>query len=72
MLSTGTGLVVAVEGEVTPWLKAFIEKNWSQEEAEKLLKILETERTFTVPATPVPRTYLERMEEEKKIYRIQA
>ncbi|MBA7511911.1 hypothetical protein ES705_03909 [subsurface metagenome] len=73
MLSAATGLVVAIEGQVSPWLKAFIRDNWSdEEEAEKLLKILETERTFTVPATPVPRTYLDRMQTEKKIYRMQA
>jgi hypothetical protein len=72
MLSTATGLVVAIEGQLSPWLKAFIKENWSKKEAEKLLKIMETEHTFTVPATPVPRKYLERMEMEKKIYRVQA
>ncbi|MBA7469782.1 hypothetical protein ES707_05056 [subsurface metagenome] len=72
MLSTATGLVVAIEGQVSPWLKAFIKDNWNKKEAEKLLKIVETEHTFTVPATPVPRTYLDRMQTEKKIYRIQA
>jgi hypothetical protein len=72
MLSTATGLVVAIEGRVSPWLKAFIKDNWNKKEAEKLLKIVETEHTFTVPATPVPRTYLDRMQTEKKIYRIQA
>ena len=72
MLSTAVGLVVAIEGGVSPWLKAFIEDNWKKEEAEKLLRILGTERTFFVPATPVSRTYLDRMETERKIYKSQA
>jgi hypothetical protein len=74
MLSTATGLVVAVEGGVSSWLKAFIEKNWDKPEVEKLLRILKTEKTFVVPATPLSekhREYLDRMETEKKIYRVQ-
>ncbi|HUW23449.1 MAG TPA: hypothetical protein VMW39_05410, partial [bacterium] len=72
MVSTAVGLVVAIEGGVSSWLKAFIEKKWDKEEAEKLLRILGTERTFFVPATPVSRTYLDRMETERKIYKTQA
>ncbi|MFB0526410.1 MAG: hypothetical protein ACETVO_02950 [bacterium] len=72
MLSTATGLVVAVEGKVSSWLEVFIRKNWSNEEAERLLRLLKKGKPFLVPARPVSRTYLERMEEEKKIYRIQA
>ena len=73
MLSTATGLVVAVEGKVSSWLEAFVRENWSnEEEAEKLLRILKTEKTFFVPAMPVSRIYLDRMEMEKKIYKVQA
>ncbi len=72
MLSTATGLVVAVEGGISSWLEAFIRENWSNEEAEKLLRMLEKGKPFSVPARPVSRTYLERMEMERKIYRIEA
>jgi len=72
MLSTAMGLAVAIEGRVSEWLKAFITDNWNKAEAEKLLEIIETEHTFSVPATPVSKKYLDRMGAERKIYRIQA
>jgi hypothetical protein len=72
MLSTATGLVVAIEGQVSEWLIDFIKVNYRGEEAERLLNIIRKDNKVILPAAPVPRKYLERMEEEKKIYKVQA
>jgi len=72
MLSTATGLVVAIEGQLSEWLTEFIRANYTKEEAQNLLNIIRTDNKVILPAAPVPRKYLERMEEERKIYKIQA
>jgi len=72
MLSTATGLVVAIEGQLSEWLIDFIKANYKKEEAEKLLNIIRKDNRVILPATPVHRKYLERMEMEKKIYKVQA
>lgn len=74
MLSTATGLVVAIEGRVSEWLIEFITKraNYTREEAEKLLNIIRKDNKVILPAAPVSRKYLDRMEMERKIYRVQA
>jgi hypothetical protein len=64
--------VVAIEGQLSEWLTDFIKANYKKEEAEKLLNIIRRDNRVILPATPVPRKYLERMEMEKKIYRVQA
>ena len=72
MLSTATGLVVAIEGQLSQSLIDFIGANYKKEEAEKLLDIIRRDKKVILPAAPVPRKYLERMEMEKKIYKVQA
>jgi len=72
MLSTATGLVVAIEGQLSDWLIEFIRTKYEKEEAEKLLRIIRKDNRVILPATPAPRKYLERMEMERKIYKVQA
>jgi len=64
--------VVAIEGQLSEWLIDFIEAKYIKEEAEKLLNIIRKDNKVILPAAPVPRKYLERMEKEKKIYKVQA
>jgi hypothetical protein len=72
ILSTATGLVVAVEGQVSEWLIDFVRANYRKEEAEKLLNMIRKDNKVILPAAPVSRKYLEQIEMEKKIYRVQA
>jgi len=71
MLSTDIGSEVAIEGQLSDWLIDFIRANYGKK-AEELINRIRRNNKVILPAAPVPRKYLERMGEEKKIYRIQA
>jgi len=70
MLSTAMGLVVAIEGKVSEWLIDFIRTNYGKEEAERLINAIKRDNKVILPAMPA-RKYLDRIERERKIYKIQ-
>jgi hypothetical protein len=72
VLSTAAGLVVAIEGKVSKWLREFIKSRYPREEAEKLLSQIQKGNTIILPATPVDEEYLKGIEAQEKVYRVQA
>ncbi|MBA7547541.1 hypothetical protein ES705_39963 [subsurface metagenome] len=72
ILSTAAGLVVAIEGKVSKWLREFIKSRYPKEEAERLLSQIQKGNTIILPATPVDEKYLEGIKAEEKVYQIQA
>lgn len=71
VLSTATGLVVAIEGKVSKWLIDFIKKNYP-EQAEKLLPRISRDGKIILPATPVDKNYLEEIRDQEKVYKVEA
>jgi hypothetical protein len=72
ILSTAAGLVVAIEGKVSKWLREFIKSRYPREEAERLLSQIQKGNTIILPATPVDEEYLKGIEAQEKVYRVQA
>jgi hypothetical protein len=72
VLSTAAGLVVAIEGRVSQWLIDFIKARYSEEEAKRLLSQIVRDGKIILPATPVDEKYLEGIESEARIYKVQA
>jgi glucosamine-6-phosphate deaminase len=73
IVSTAAGLVVAIEGKVSDWLKKFIRSRYpNKAEAEKLLSRIVRDGKIILPATPVDKEYLEGIKAEERIYKIQA
>jgi len=70
MLSTAMGLAVAIEGKVSKELIGFIRENYEKEEAERLINVIIKDNKVILPAMPA-RKYLDRIEMERKIYKIQ-
>jgi len=72
VLSTAAGLVVAIEGKVSDWLKRFIRSVYPEAEAERILSEIVRDGKIILPATPVDKKYLEGIESEARIYKVQA
>jgi len=73
LISTAAGLVVAIEGRVTEWLKEFIMAKYPIDEARRLLSQIEDGNgRIILPAMPVDEKYLEGLKTEEKIYKVQA
>jgi hypothetical protein len=72
VLSTAAGLVVAIEGKVSKWLREFIKSRYPREEAERLLSQIQKGNTIILPAIPVDEEYLKGIEAQEKVYRVQA
>ncbi len=72
MLSTAAGLVVAIEGRVSQWLIDFIKATYSEEEAKRLLSRIVKDGKIILPPMPVDKEYLEGIESEARIYKVQA
>jgi len=70
MLSTDIGPEVAIEGPLSDWLIDFIRVNYGKGEAERLINIIRKDNKVILPAMPA-RKYLDRIEMERKIYKIQ-
>jgi len=72
VLSTAAGLVVAIEGKVSQWLIDFIKARYPEEEAERLLSRIVRDGKVILPAAPVDKKYLEGIQTEERIYKVQA
>jgi hypothetical protein len=72
VLSTAAGLVVAIEGKVSEWLIDFIKARYAEDEARRLLSQIVRDGKVILPATPVDKKYLEGIESEARIYKVQA
>jgi hypothetical protein len=72
VLSTAAGVVVVIEGKASRWLREFIKATYPEEEAERVLSQIAEDGKVILPAAPVDKNYLERIEAEKRIYKCQA
>ena len=72
VLSAAAGLVVAIEGKATKWLREFIRARYPEKEAERLLSQISRDGKIILPATPVDEKYLEGINAEEKVYKVQA
>jgi len=71
ILSTAEGLVVAIEGKVSKWLRKFIEKKYPGK-AEELLPQIKRDGMIILPAAPVDEEHLKKIKAQETVYEIQA